>query len=400
MRYLGKDGRVIWAQIVEAALEDEQGTTSRFGLTMVQDITERVLAHEALQESEAELRRQKQYWEALLELSPAAIVTADLDDTVTVWNAAAQDLFGYSQVEALGRNIDDLIAKSGEQHAEAVEVNRRIADGQVQLVTRRTRKDGTLVDVDLRAAPILVGGEIVGSYAIYHDLSDVHRQKQYFESLLEISPTAIVTVDLDDKVTSWNPAAEKLFGYTRDEAVGRDVDDLIAASADLRAEAREVNRQGSQQEYQLITRRTRKDGSLVDVQLLVAPVLVEGELVGRYGIYHDVGELQRARQAAEEATEAKSTFLATMSHEIRTPMNAVIGMTGLLLDTDLTPEQRGFAEVIRTSGDALLGIINDILDLSKIEASKLELETPSLRPPRLCRGRSRPRGGKRSGEGT
>ena len=374
MRYLGKDGRVIWAQIVEAALGDERGTTSRFGLTMVQDITERVVAHEALQASEAELRRQKQYWEALLELSPAAIVTADLDDTVTVWNAAAQDLFGYSQVEALGHNIDDLIAKSGELHAEAVEVNRRIADGQVQLVTRRTRKDGTLVDVDLRAAPILVGGEIVGSYAIYHDLSDVHRQKQYFESLLEISPTAIVTVALDDKVTSWNPAAEKLFGYTPDEAVGRDVDDLIAASADLRAEAREVNRQGSQQEYQLITRRTRKDGSLVDVQLLVAPVLVEGELVGRYGIYHDVGELQRARQAAEEATEAKSTFLATMSHEIRTPMNAVIGMTGLLLDTDLTPEQRGFAEVIRTSGDALLGIINDILDLSKIEAEKLDLE--------------------------
>ena len=373
MRYLGKDGRVIWAQVAEAALQDEQGT-SRLGLTMVQDITERRLAHEALQESEAELRRQKQYWEALLELSPAAIVTTDLDDTVTVWNAAAQDLFGYSQAEALGHNIDDLIAKSDELHGEAVEVNQRIADGQVQLVTRRTRKDGTLVDVDLRAAPILVGGEMVGSYAIYHDLSDVHRQKQYFESLLEISPTAIITVGLDDKVTSWNPAAEKLFGYTREEAVGRDVDDLIAASAEHRAEAREVNRRGSQDEYRLITRRTRKDGSLVDVQLLVAPVLVEGELVGRYGIYHDVGELQRARQAAEEATEAKSTFLATMSHEIRTPMNAVIGMTGLLLDTELTPEQRGFAEVIRTSGDALLGIINDILDLSKIEADKLDLE--------------------------
>jgi PAS domain S-box-containing protein len=374
MRYLGKDGRVIWAQVVEAALRDEQGTTSRLGLTMVQDITERRLAHQALQESEAELRRQKQYWEALLELSPAAIVTTDLDDTVTVWNAAAQDLFGYSQAEALGHNIDDLIAKSDELHAEAVEVNRRITDGQVQLVTRRTRKDGMLVDVDLRAAPILVGGEMVGSYAIYHDLSDVHRQKRYFESLLEISPTAIVTVGLDDKVTSWNPAAEKLFGYTREEAVGRNVDDLIAASAGLRGEAREVNRRGSQDEYRLITRRTHKDGSLVDVQLLVAPVLVEGELVGRYGIYHDVGELQRARQVAEEATEAKSTFLATMSHEIRTPMNAVIGMTGLLLDTELTPEQRGFAEVIRTSGDALLGIINDILDLSKIEAGKLDLE--------------------------
>ena len=373
MRYLGKDGRVIWAQVAESALGGEQGT-SRFGLTMVQDITERRLAHEALQESEAELRRQKHYLETVLELSPAAIVTTDLDDNVTAWNAAARELFGYTQAEVLGHNIDDLVANSDDLHAEAVEVNRRAADGQVQLVTRRTRKDGTLVDVDLRAAPILVAGEMVGSYAIYHDLTDVHRQKLYFESLLEISPSAIITVDLDDRVTSWNPAAEKLFGYTREEAIARKIDELIAASADLGAEAREVNRRGSQHEYRLITRRTRKDGSLVDVQLLVAPVLVEGQLVGRYGIYHDVGELQRARQAAEEATEAKSTFLATMSHEIRTPMNAVIGMTGLLLDTELTPEQRGFAEVIRSSGDALLGIINDILDLSKIEARKLELE--------------------------
>jgi PAS domain S-box-containing protein len=373
MRYLGKNGRVIWAQVLEAAVHGEQGA-SRLGLTMVQDITQRRRAHEALQKSEAELRRQKQYWESLLELSPAAIITTDLNDNLTAWNAAAQELFGYSQGEALGQNIDDLIAKSPDLHAEALEVNRRIADGQVQLVTRRTRKDGTLVDVDLRAAPILVGGEMVGSYAIYHDLSDVHRQKQYFESLLEISPTAIITVDLEDRVTSWNPAAEKLFGYSREEAVGRNVDGLIAASTDLRAEAREVNRRGSHHEYRLITRRTRKDGSLVDVQLLVAPVFVEGELLGRYGIYHDIGELQRARQAAEEATEAKSTFLATMSHEIRTPMNAVIGMTGLLLDTELTSEQRGFAEVIRSSGDALLEIINDILDFSKIEAGKFELE--------------------------
>ncbi|MGH2868121.1 MAG: GAF domain-containing protein [Solirubrobacteraceae bacterium] len=204
--------------------------------------------------------------------------------------------------------------------------------------------------------------------------SEVERQRQYLESLVAISPAAVVVMDADERVTDWNPAAAELFGYSADEAFGRPIDDLVFGATD-RGEGRDITREAmTAGRANRITQRLRRDGTPVDVELMLVPLVVDGSHVGSLGIYHDVTELQRARQEAEAATQAKSAFLATMSHEIRTPMNAVIGMTDLLLGTELTGEQREFAEVVRSSGDALLHVIDDILDYSKIEAGMLDLE--------------------------
>ncbi|MGH3115823.1 MAG: ATP-binding protein, partial [Gaiellales bacterium] len=205
--------------------------------------------------------------------------------------------------------------------------------------------------------------------------AEVRRQKQYFEALVEISPVAVMTMDRGEIVSGWNPAATRLLGYQPDEALGRHIDDLVFRPED-RDEGRATTRLADESgRAQLIARRRRKDGELVDVEIFMVPLVVDGEHAGYYAIYHDITELQAARRDADAANEAKSTFLASMSHEIRNPMNAIIGMSGLMLQTPLDVEQRDFAKTIQTSAESLLTIINDILDFSKIEAGRTELES-------------------------
>jgi two-component system, sensor histidine kinase and response regulator len=189
---------------------------------------------------------------------------------------------------------------------------------------------------------------------------------------VEQSSDAIFSHDQSGIVTSWNRGAARLYGYTAVEAIGRPLRELnLWDGRDAHADAAAAPGQPASFE----TCARTKTGQLIEASVVATPIRDEvGRPMGELTIVRDISALKQKEAAAEAANRAKSEFLATMSHEIRTPMNGVIGMTSLLLDTELTREQRDYAETVHRSGEALLAIINDILDFSKIEAGRLELE--------------------------
>jgi PAS domain S-box-containing protein len=255
-------------------------------------------------------------------------------------------------------------------------------------------------------APLLMGGHLVGAVAFMDRDPDrrfgpddlrllnlfapqaaiaienarlftaAQEQRQYFAELVSNSPVAIVTLDVHHNVVSANPAFERMYGYREQDVVGRDLDAFITTET-TRIEAAAYTEQAlASRPVQVISQRRRKDGSLVDVEVLGVPVVVGGRLVGLMALYHDITELLRARRDAEAANSAKSQFLASMSHELRTPLNAIIGYSEMLQED---AEERGDRaavpdlQKIHAAGKHLLTLINDVLDLSKIEAGKMQL---------------------------
>lgn len=203
-------------------------------------------------------------------------------------------------------------------------------------------------------------------------------------AIVNSSTEAIVGKTPEGVITSWNPGAERQYGYPAAEAIGRDATFLIPPElrATEAAVLESIRAGGEARSYE--TERLRKDGASVPVSLTISPIRDGQRVRGIATIARDITErraaemeLRSAREAALESSRLKSEFLATMSHEIRTPMNGVVGLTALLLETPLDETQRQYAQGVKGAGEALLALINDILDFSKLEAGKVDLD---LRP--------------------
>jgi PAS domain S-box-containing protein len=329
--------------------------------------------------------------QAILDTAADGILAVDEAGNIRSSNDAVIRLFGHRREEVVGQHISLLLPELVRSMAVPTPAGWgvRTALGRRQILGRR--KDGSLVRLELTVgARQLAAGRTFT--VIVRDQTELHRaeeelqhERNLLHCLMDSVPDRIYFKDLESRFTRINQALAQVFGLSDPaQAVGRTDADFFTEehAGAARRDEQEVIRTG----WPILGKEEREvwlDGRVTWVSTTKLPLFDHGNVVvGTFGISHDITErkkseeeLRQAMEAARAANEAKSEFLARMSHEIRTPMNGIIGMTGLALATPLTPEQREYLQMAKSSADALLGLLNDILDFSRIEARKLELDS-------------------------
>ena len=351
------------------------------------DITEQV-------EAEGEANRVRTLLEEAVEALAEGFIIMDPQDRFVLANGKYRNL--YPQLADLlvpGKSFEDIVRQAVARDAIVIPAGQDPEDWIAERMrhhrtpghaaTEQRLKDGRWVQINEQ---VLANGWYVGTRV---DITQLKQREQALtrEALIwEQMYDGVIITDLDGRITNWNPASESVFGYPAAEMLGRSPDMLRAPAAGQGHTAHVLDtlkRDGSWSgEFDFV----RKDGTEGICQTVVAPLRTDdGAIIAAIWVNQDITvrkrseeALRAAKEQAESASIAKSRFLATMSHEIRTPMNGVLGMLDLVRDSALNDEQQSYVETARNSAQALLVIIDDVLDFSKMEAGKLSLEITTL----------------------
>jgi PAS domain S-box-containing protein len=331
----------------------------------------------------ARLRESEARYRQLVESADDIIYNLDVEGRFLYANPAGLLAFGFSEGELRGHHYTETVRPDYREEAERFyrdQIRQRIPNTYCEFPA--VSRQGDDVWLGQYVQLVFEGEAIAGFQAMARDITErkraehaVQREREQFRQIIHHAPVAMALLDRDLRYLAASARWQRYLGVDPGEAViGRE---FYALSPRLPARYRSVLERGLAGEIVSNPEDAleREDGTRIYMRWTVHPWRgPEGAIDGVVVAAQNVDVLVRARQEALEASRLKSEFVANMSHEIRTPMNGVIGMTRLLLDTDLTPEQREYAQIIDGSGRALLDIINDILDFSKIEAGRMDLE--------------------------
>ncbi len=348
---------------------------------------------------------------AILNSANFSSIATDATGVIQIFNIGAEHMLGYAAEEVINKitpaDISDpqeLIARAG---ALSVELGTAITPGFEALVFKASRgiediyeltyvrKDGSRFPAVVSVTALrdthntIIGYLLIGTDNTARKLVEAEQRKLdqrlrdqqfYTRSLIESNIDALMTTDPRGIITDVNRQMEALTGCTRDELIGAPFKDYFTDPERAEAAIRLVLSDKKVTDYELTA--CARDGRKTVVSYNATTFYDRGRtLQGVFAAARDVTErkrvemeLKQAKAAAESASRTKSEFLASMSHEIRTPMNAIIGIAELLAKTELSAEQSKYVRIFLRAGDNLLNLINDILDLSKVEASQLELE--------------------------